>query len=294
MNDEAMTPRGDRTTLGRPTLISVLAMLIAGCAHPEKPAPTPAAVPKVIMPQAAAAPQANGPKPVMDQRALDRLKQMSVTLASARSFSYHSRSMAEVPATTGQHLTFFTHADVDVQRPNKLRAKVAGDVPRFQLTYDGSKVWALDPEKNLYAVAEVPATIDGTLKFLMDRSGIHFPASDVLFSDPYAVMAKDVNSAFIVGPSEVDGFRCDHLAFMGPGVNWEIWIDSGKTPLPRRLAVTYKEVTNFPRFLLEFSHWNLKPKLPAGNFVCKKPANARQIDFAFRTEAEVRELEAPK
>lgn len=298
MNYQAIAARRDRTALSRLTLVTVLAVLAAGCAHCEKPAPMPAAsaerVSKVAKPQPAAETPANAPKPVMDQRALDRLKEMSVTLASAPSFSYHSLSMVEVPAATGQHLTSFTHAQVAVQRPNKLRAEVGGDVAHFRIVYDGTKVSALDPEKNLYAVTDAPGTIDETLKFLMDKSGIHFPASDVLFSDPYAVMARDVNSAFIVGPSEVDGFRCDHLAFMGPGVNWEIWIDSGKTPVPRRLAVTYKEVSNFPRFLLEFSDWNLKPKLAAGTFVFKKPAGARQIEFAPRAEAEVQEMESPK
>lgn len=143
-------------------------------------------------------------------------------------------------------------------------------------------------------MTDAPDTIDETLKFLMDKSGIHFPSSDVLFSDPYAVMGKDVNSAFVVGPSRVDGFQCDHLAFIGPGLNWEIWIDSGKTALPRRLAVTYKEVTNFPWFLLEFSDWNLKPKLASGTFAFKKPANARQIEFAPRIEAEVQSDALPR
>ena len=298
MNHRTIAPRADRTLLSRLPVVAVVVMLVAGCAHCKKPAPAPAAtsaaaVPKTPKPPAAEEP-ANVPKPVMDQRALDRLKQMSEMLASAHSLSYRSRSMAEVPASTGQNLTFFTDAKVVLQRPNRLRAEVTGDVPHFQILYDGSRVSALDLEKNLYAVTDAPSTVDETLKFLMDKSGIHFPASEVLFSDPYAVMSKDVNSAFIVGPSQVDGFRCDHLAFMGPGVNWEIWIDSGSRPVPRRLAVTYKEVTNFPRFLLEFSNWNLNPKLSAGTFVFKKPATARQIEFASRAEAEVQQMEKPK
>jgi hypothetical protein len=41
-------------------------------------------------------------------------------------------------------------------------------------------------------------------------------------------------------------------------VNWEIWIESGERALPRRLAITYTGETNFPRSLVEFSHWNLR------------------------------------
>jgi hypothetical protein len=276
--------------------LTVVALTL-GCAHHDKvvtPLASAPQAPKAQAPAASPEPAADAPRPVMDQKALDRLKAMSQTLTSARSFSYRSRSMTEVPATTGQNLTVFTHADVALQRPNKLRATVSGDVPSFQMVYDGATVSALDPQKNLYAVTAAPATIDETLVFLMEKSGIHFPASEVLYSDPYAVMAKDLNSAFVVGPSDVDGFACDHLAFMAPGVNWEVWIDAGRVAVPRRMAVTYKDATNFPRFLLEFSDWNLKARLSPASFVFKKPADARRIDFAPRIDAGAQEPGAPK
>jgi hypothetical protein len=43
--------------------------------------------------------------------------------------------------------------------------------------------------------------------------------------------------------------------------------------------VTYTGVTNLPRFLVEFSDWNLQPKLAPARFVFKKPADAKQIEF---------------
>ena len=104
-----------------------------------------------------------------------------------------------------------------------------------------------------------------------------------MYSDPYAMLTKELTSAFVVGPATVDGVACEHLAFMGPGVHWEIWIDTGKSTLPRRLVVTYTEVQNFPRFLVEFSDWNLQPKLAAGRFVFNKPRNATQIEFVSPT-----------
>lgn len=276
--------------------VALSVLVISGCAQCDKPAPAAAAVmvPKRQNTPVALAPPADTPKTVLDQRALDRLKAMSATLAGARAFSYHSRSVTEVPASTGQNLTVFTHADVAVQRPNKLRAEVSGDIPDFQIVYDGKTVSALDPEKNLYAVADAPGTIDEALTFLMEKSGIHFPSADVLYSNPYSVMAEGVSSAFIVGHSEVDGVACDHLALMGPGVNWEIWIDAGSTALPRRLAVTYKEVTNFPRFLLEFSDWNLHPTMARDAFLFHKPAKARRIDFAPRREGDLQQLQGSK
>lgn len=253
----------------------ILALSLGACAHKEKSAP-----PAVPAPEAPAAAPENVPHPIMDQRALDLLKRMSDTLAAARSFSYRSRSSVEMPAATGQFLTFFGHTELALERPNKLRAKAGGDIPVFTVIADGAQVWAYDPGKNLYAAAEARGTLDDTLKFLMDQAGIHFPASDLLFSDPYAVLTQDLNSAFVAGSSEVDGHSTEHLAFMGPGVNWEIWIDSGKEALPRRFAVTYKEAVNFPRFQVEFFDWKLNPRLPAATFAFQAPKGAKQIEFA--------------
>ncbi|SMF94713.1 hypothetical protein SAMN02949497_2046 [Methylomagnum ishizawai] len=268
-----------------------LALTLFGCAHGPKP---PAAPAQPSPPAAAApAPQAGGtqPAPVIEQRALDLLKQMSQTLASAKSYTYSSRSAMEVPGKTGQYLTFFSRADVALERPDKLRARIGGDIPSFQIVYDGKQVAAYDPDKNLYATAPAPATLDDTLKMLMDQSGVYFPSSDVMVSDPYATMTQGLQSAFVVGTSAVDGLPCEHLAFMAPGIHWEIWIETGKHPLPRRLAATYTDAANFPRFQVEFADWNLKPRLAPGAFVFKPPAGAKRIEFASEKGAILKQLE---
>lgn len=271
----------NRVSAGR--VLSVAIMLALGaCAH-KAPPPASAA------PQAAMAPDAQAqpaPPPVVEQRALDRLKEMSAKLATARAFTYHSRSTIEAPAKTGQFLTHFVESDVALQRPNKLRANVSGDVPGFQFYYDGANASALDPSKNLYATTPAPDTIDAMLPFVMDKAGIEFPSSDLMVSDPYAEMTKDMTHAIVVGMSKVNGIPCEHFAFMGPASNWEIWIQAGDNPLPRRIAATYKTLENFPRFQVEFLDWNLNPKLNAGQFVFKKPANAKLIEFASRISGE--------
>lgn len=222
------------------------------------------------------------PVPMMEQQALDLLRAMSGTLASATSFTYRSRSAVEVPAKTGQFVTLFATSQVALERPNKLRVSVTGEVPNFEFYYDGTSVAAYAPKTNVYSFTDAPGTIDAMLKFVEEKTDIHFPSADVMFSDPYAMLTEGLTSAFVVGPATVDGFPCRHLAFMAPGINWEIWIDTGKKPLPRRLAVTYADVQNFPRFLVEFSDWNLKPGVTPGMFAFKRPPNAKQIEFGER------------
>lgn len=256
---------------------AVFALGMQGCAHKAPPPPV-AQAPEAVK----AAEPAASPPAIIEQQALDHLKAMSDKLAAAKSFTYHSRSVVEIPAKTGQFLTHFVESEVALQRPDKLRSSVTGDLPHYRFYYDGATVSALDVQKNLYATAKAPGTIDEMLPFVMEKAGIDFPAADFLTSNPYAELTKGLTHAIVVGPAKVNGVPCEHFAFMGPAANWEVWIDTDS--LPRRLATTHKSVANFPRFQVEFLDWNLKPKLSAGEFVFKKPQGANAIEFGARME----------
>ena len=259
-----------------------LGLSVQGCAHQEKKLVNLPAQPEAKVEQQPAAQSdkpAPPPAPILEQHALDRLKQMSEKLASAKAFTFHANSFIEVPAVTGQFLTFFTDSDVALQRPNKLRADVSGDVPSFQLYFDGANFSAFDPYKKLHSVSGPLATIDEMLDYVTTKAHINFPSADFMYSDPYAVMTKNLTHAIVVGPSRVNGVPCEHFAYMEPSLNWEIWIENGPRALPLRLAMTYKQVPNFPRFMVEYKDWNLNPKLKADLFVFKAPAKSRLIEF---------------
>lgn len=215
----------------------------------------------------------------VDPQALVPLRRMSDTLAAAKSFSFRSRSVIEVPATTGQFLTLFSHADVAVQRPDKIRARLRGEAPAFDFYFNGKTVSAFAPGTKAYSTLSAPATIDVMLPDLERETGIRFVTSPLFFSNPYRILTKGLTSAIVVGPATIRGDACQHLAFRSPGVNWEIWIESGPRALPRRLAVTFTDQPNFPRTLVEFADWNLNAWLKAGDFEFRKPADAKEIPF---------------
>ena len=264
--------------------VMVFAFVTQGCANQAiAPNQESAAVTAPTEVPAKGAPQsfkpAPPPAPMVEQYALDRLKQMSDKLAATQAFTYRSSSSIEMSAVTGQFLTFFIDSEVALQRPNKLRVDLSGDLSTVQLYFDGANVSAFDPKNNLHADAHVLATIDDVLDFVINKARINFPSGDFLYSNPYAVMSKDLTHAIIVGPSMVNGVPCEHFAYMNPSINWEVWVAKGTNALPMRLVMTYKKAPNFPRFLIEFADWNLNPKLNADTFVFKAPANAKQIEF---------------
>jgi hypothetical protein len=92
--------------------VIVLALSSQGCANQEKipvDVPTQAAAKTAEQqPAAQAENPAPPPAPIIEQYALDRLKQMSDELASTKTISYHSNSFIERQAVTGQFLTFLS------------------------------------------------------------------------------------------------------------------------------------------------------------------------------------------
>ena len=259
-------------------LLLATAFTLQGCAtptekkvvtEPSQAATTPAAKPTYVP----------APAPVVEQYALDRLKQMSNTLTTSQSFSYRSESSIELQSKTGQFITFFTENEVALQRPNKLRMNLSGDTRNLQLYFDGSKVSAFHLDDNAYAVSTPLASIDEMLDFIMAKAQISFPSADLMYSDPYAVMTKNLTDAIVIDDSMINGVEVEHFAYREPAIDWEIWIAKGEKPLPLRLAVTYRQVERQPSFLVEFADWKLNPKLKASTFDFKVPANAKQVEF---------------
>jgi hypothetical protein len=218
----------------------------------------------------------------VDPAALALLKGMSTTLAQAKSFTFRTSSILEVPSSTGQFITLYSVNRYALQRPDKLRAIQGGDAPAFDFYYDGSTVSASAPLTKVYSTTKAPATLDAMLPDLRTQTGIHLHITPFLYSDPYQHLVKNLQSAVIVGKARVHGVLCDHLAFRSPGVNWELWISSGSNPLPYRVAATYTDKPNFPRKFIEFSHWNLHPSwLWKSLFVFRKPAGESEVPFAL-------------
>ena len=215
----------------------------------------------------------------IDPTALSLLKRMSTTLSAAKAFSFRSTSILEAPSPTGQLITLVSEGQTEVQRPNKIRATYGGDAHAFDFFYDGSSITVAAPHARVFSTTKAPDTIDEMLPGIRRETGIHFHAAPLFFSDPYAYLTRNLQNAVVIGRTFVNGIPCDHLAFRAPGVDWEIWISSGRVALPYRLAATFTDRPNFPRKFIEFSHWNLHPWLHQSLFSFNQPKGFQEIPF---------------
>jgi hypothetical protein len=232
---------------------------------PPKAVPTPAATP--------------APPPPLEPAALDRLKAMSDLLKAAPRFTFKAVTDRETPSINGQMLDFVSVSRVSVERPNKIRVDSTGDRFAASLWYDGKSLSIFSDKSAFYAQVAAPPTIDETVALLLERLDTPLPVAGFLLADPYAKMIDGVKTAFDAGSATLEGATCRHFAFSEPDADWQLWIEDGPKPLPRRFAVTYKRIPGSPRVMALLSDWNLSPTIPAGEFTFTPPSGATKVEW---------------
>ena len=215
----------------------------------------------------------------IDPQAEKLLKRMSDYLASRQQFTAKAESTLEVVLTSGQKLQYDSPATLMVSRPNKLRAHRKGDIANQEFFYDGKTLTLYNPRENLYATTAAPPTIDETLDFAREKLDIIAPAAELLYKNAAERMLKESSSGFVVGQSVVGGVKCTHLAFRGAEVDWQIWIEDGDKPLPRKFILTSKKVAGEPQFTVLIRNWDVAPKLTNQEFSFTPPKGAKKIEF---------------
>ena len=215
----------------------------------------------------------------IDPQAEKLLRRMSEYLASRQQFTLKAESALEVVLKSGQKLQYESPATLMVSRPNKLRAHRRGDLSNQEFFYDGKMLTLYNPRENLYATTAAPATLDETLDFAREKLDIVAPAADLLYKNAAEKMLKEASSGFVVGASVVGGVKTTHLAFRGAEVDWQIWIEDGDKPLPRKFILTSAKVTGTPQFTVLIRNWDVAAKLSDQEFKFTPGKGAKKIEF---------------
>ena len=215
----------------------------------------------------------------IDPQAQKLLRTSMDYLAAQQRFAVDTRSTIEIVLASGQKLQFGNTVSMAAQRPNKLWAKRYGDLVDQVFYYDGKTLTLNNPGDKVYARVDAPGTIEEMLDFARTRLDIVAPAGDFVYKNAYDILMDGVTGGFVVGKGIVEGVRCDHLAFRAPHVDWQIWIQEGKQPLPRKIVITTRDLVNAPQFDVTMTKWNLAPKFNDGLFSFKPPAGSRTAVF---------------
>ena len=219
----------------------------------------------------------------IDQEAVKLLKNSMDYLAALQQFELEAHSTIEVVLETGQKLQFHHTNVLTVQRPNTLHARRLGDLADQEFFYDGETLTLYFPAAGYYAKLKAPDTLEGMLDFATESLDIVAPAGEFIYSNGFDILMEGVQSGFVVPmQSFVEGAICDHLAFSAPGTDFQVWVQQGDQPLPRKLVITSRDVLNAPQFVVRIRNWNLNPEVSAEQFQAQPSEDATKIEFIIR------------
>lgn len=206
------------------------------------------------------------------------IERMSAYLGGLERFSITARETRDEVLAYGYKLQRQQTATMVVQRPDRLRVEVDGDLKRRSFVYDGRTLSILAPDQGVYARVEAPPTLELLLNGLLNR-GVEMPLIDMLLQAVKGDLTAGVLAGRLVGASRIDGVAVDHLAFRQATIDWQLWVEKGERALPRKLAITTRYAVGDPQFTAVLD-WNLQPQIVAGTFDFVPPPGTRRIGFA--------------
>jgi hypothetical protein len=203
------------------------------------------------------------------------LKTMSDYVTSQKTLMITFDSDIEVITSTLQKLQFTNSGQVLMSRPDKLRATRAGGYSDTEIVFDGKQLTMFNKADNDFAQIDSPGSVDQLIDLLRDKHGVVAPGADLLLSRPFDVLMANVVDGVHVGQGVIDGVDCEHLAFRTEETDWQIWIEVGARPIPRKYVITSKAVASAPQYTLRIKEW--RTDIPADAFAFKAPQGAKKV-----------------
>jgi hypothetical protein len=229
------------------------------------------------------APVDGGAPMPMDSEALGALNRMAGTLAQAQGFSVTIRAGYDIVQDTGQKITFGERRRFTLSRPDRLRVEVEeSDGKRTLVIYDGKAITVFNPGENVYGQIEKVGSVDDAVRYVIQDLGMRLPLALMLVSTLPDELDQRLQSIDYVERDTLTPAPTDHLAGRAADVDFEVWLDTGDTPLPQRFAITYKNEEGAPQYRAEFSDWKLNPDVSPMDLAFNPPDGAQRIPFLVR------------
>jgi len=213
----------------------------------------------------------------VDPEVIRSLESMGAYLRTLKNFEIGVTTVTDELLDNGQMAQFTSRSTVKVRRPDGLQLDTVDDRgDRKQLFYNGRTTTVYGPAHKYYATVPAPATLAGVVELLAQKYGIEVPLSDLFYWGAGNVRTADIRSADSLGETQVDGHATTHFAIREKDVDWQIWIDRGDKPLPRKLVITTTGQTARPQYA-SLLRWKLLPAFAAGTFDFRPPAGAHRV-----------------
>jgi hypothetical protein len=201
---------------------------------------------------------------------------MGQNLLALQEFAIRMDATREQVMDSGQKLQFAGTAIYRVRRPDSMRLDVVTDTGGHQFYYDGATVTLYTPGPEYYGRAEAKPTIRETIEWMEDTYAIETPLADLFDWGTERAPFDELEFAFPVGTSRVNGVLCGHYAFRTAETDWEVWIELGDRRLPLKFVITDRTDESLPQFEATLT-WSTQENFDDYIFTFSPPADAREV-----------------
>jgi hypothetical protein len=243
-------------SISQPTLgflVAVAMGLAAGCNR----------APEALTPEAAAA------------KGDALLREMSKNLSALQTFAYTADERREVVKGAAKQEKRVSRRVV-VRRPNAFAFASTGDERDAEGWYDGKQLTIVSNRGKVWARGPMPATLDEALDFLFAEYAIQMPTADLMYSNPYEALITTETTGGWVDVQKVGERTCDHLAYQGKQVDWEIWLGEARR-LPCQIKIVYKNDPGQPVTIVTYGNFDESPAASDDTFAAKIPDGYQRI-----------------
>jgi len=205
------------------------------------------------------------------------LKAMSDYVSSQKTIELTFDSDIEVITPQLEKIQFTNSGEVLLSRPDKLRAHRVGGYADVALFFDGKTASVLGKHLNGYAQFDAPGSVDQLIATLRAGHGIALPGADLLLSNSYDVLVAGVKEAKHIGRGVINGRECEHLAFRNFDTDWQLWVEVGEKPIPRKMVITSKTLNNAPQYTVRVKSWKTDVQPAPDAFAFVPPTGAKEL-----------------
>ena len=131
------------------------------------------------------------------------LERMTTYMKGLQAYTIQAHGTRDEVIDHGFKLQHNETASLQVQRPNKMRAVVSGDLRNREFVYDGATITIDSPDDNVYATTPATDNLGTLIGDLLDR-GVELPLIDVLYQATAGTLLENVRTGQLVGDSESD------------------------------------------------------------------------------------------
>jgi len=217
--------------------------------------------------------------PDIDGKALAALQKMAAYLRGLSAFRVQAVTTDEDVLEDGQKIQYSESVDILASTPGHLRAQVLSERRERTLYYDGKTLSVFAPRVGYYASVPAPPTIAQLAKTLDNYYDLSIPLEDLFLWGTSGWNSGEIESLMDVGPSQVNGTTCEQYALRQKDIDWQIWVQLGAYPLPRKIVISTRTDAERPEHTAVYT-WDLAPSFNEAAFAFSPPPWAHRVPLA--------------